>query len=223
MSERITARLKDFRLNSSTGTRAPAPEAKPEVHFDADSEEKGPGTPKLDKGKGRATSPEPIMASPPPMSPPLPPARLATNPVPPPPAPPILVAGVAFTPQELAALMTKAKSELPLRPVRFPLLGEYPDSFTGEEFTMWLRENMKEFDGDLDRAEEAAKELVERQGLLRRLGELGNEYENADDAYYQFRSKASSPSLRGRTQLIVVLGIQPRGSEAQGRKSPVAP
>lgn len=191
MSERISARLKEFRLNASTPT-APSPtDQKHEVHFDADAEEKTPGTPKVDKGKGRAVEPEAaVMASPPPMETPLPPPRLATNPVPPPPAPPILVAGVAFQHQELSALMTRAKAELPLRPVRFPLLGEYQDAFTGEEFTMWLRENVKQFDGDLDRTEEAAKELVERQGLLRRLGELGNEYENADDAFYQFRPKA---------------------------------
>ena len=192
MSERITARLKEFRLNSSTTPQQPATEPKPEVHFDADTEEKGPGTPKIDKGKGRAVDPEPVLASPPPMSPALPPPRLATNPVPPPPAPPILVAGVAFAHEELSALMTRAKTELPLRAVRFPLLGEYQDAFTGEEFTMWLRENVKQFEGDLDRTEEAAKELVERQGLLRRLGELGNEYENADDAFYQFRAKVYS-------------------------------
>ena len=188
MSERITARLKEFRLNATTGT-TPASEAKHEVHFDADAEEKSPGTPKLDKGKGRAVDGDlpPVPPSPPPMA--LPPARLATNPVPPPPGPPILVAGIAFTATELSGLVNRAKAGLPLRSVRFPLLGEYHDAFTGEEFTMWIRENVKQLDGDLDRAEEAARELVERQGLLRRLGELGNEYENADDAFYQFRAK----------------------------------
>jgi hypothetical protein len=165
---------------------------KHEVHFDADAEEKAPGSPKVDKGKGRAMDADlpPVPPSPPPMDP-LPPAKLATDPVPPPSGLSILVAGVAFTSQELSALMTKAKGELPLRPVRFPLLGEYQDAFTGEEFTMWLRENVKQLEGDLDRAEVAGKELVERQGLLRRLGELGNEYENADDAFYQFRAKVS--------------------------------
>ena len=50
MSERISARLKEFRLNASTGTQQ-AP-AKPDVQFDADEEEKT--AVKVDKGKGRA-------------------------------------------------------------------------------------------------------------------------------------------------------------------------
>ncbi|THH02679.1 hypothetical protein EW026_g202 [Hermanssonia centrifuga] len=192
MSERISARLKEFRINAASPTPSMTSTAsKPEIHFDADAEEKGFGTPKIDKGKGRAIDgEEPVLASPPPLSPPLPPAKLATNPVPPPPAPPIVVSGVSFTPDELSGLLARAKAELPLRPVRFPLLGEYQDAFTGEEFTAWLRENVKPFEKNIDRAEDAAKELVEKQGLLRRLGELGNEYEDADDAFYQFRPKA---------------------------------
>ena len=51
MSERITARLKEFRLNA--GSTPPVP-PKPEVHFDADEEEKQ-AVPKVDKGKGRAS------------------------------------------------------------------------------------------------------------------------------------------------------------------------
>ena len=81
----------------------------------------------------------------------------------------------------------------PLRPVRFPLLGEYQDAFTGEEFTTWLRENIDILSGNLDRAEDTAKELTEKHGLLRRLGELGNEYENSDEAFFQFRAKVLTP------------------------------
>ena len=95
ISERITSRLKEFRLNASTGP--PQQPAKPEVHFDADEEEKQ-GAPKIDKGKGRAsdvgsgvTTPQRV-ASPPPLDPPMPPAKVAppkleTDPVPPPPPP----------------------------------------------------------------------------------------------------------------------------------------
>ncbi|KAI0923819.1 hypothetical protein AcV5_009263 [Taiwanofungus camphoratus] len=197
MSERITARFKELRMGSSGSTHDD--DAKPEVQFDADAEEKEKSTPKLDKGKGRAVdvvaSPAQVaspdhLASPPPLSPPLPPAKLATNPVPPAPAPPIIVAGLSLTPTELSALLNRAKAELPLRPVRFPLLGEYQECFSGEEFATWLRENVKDFEGSLDRAEDMAKELTEKMNLLRRRGELGNDYENADDAFYQFRPKA---------------------------------
>lgn len=190
MSERITARLKEFRLTATSPTSHSDAPAKPEVQFDADAEEKS--TPKVDKGKARATDDDnaPLLASPPPMSPALPPARLQTNPLPP---PPIVVAGISFAPQELTDLLTKAKKELPLRPVRFPLLGEYQDAFTGEEFTTWLRENIDILSGNLDRAEDTAKELTEKHGLLRRLGELGNEYENSDEAFFQFRAKVLTP------------------------------
>lgn len=193
MSERITARLKEFRLNASTLPR----DAKPDVQFDADAEEtkeKGEEVvepPKLDKGKGRAVEFEepPILASPPPMSPALPPAKLNTDVQPTTTGGPIIVAGVSFTPGQLSQLLTKAKEQLPLRSVRFPLLGEYQNAFTGEEFAAWLKENVKPFEGSLDRAEEAAADLTEAHNLLRRLGELGNEFEDADDAWYQFRPK----------------------------------
>lgn len=187
MSERITARFKEFRLSGSKGSQSSDGQDS-EVHFDADAEEKD--TPKLDKGKARAIDDGgPVLASPPPLSPPLPPAKLVTNPLPAPPGPPVIVAGISFDAQELSDLLVRAKKELPLRAVRFPLLGEYQDAFSGEEFTAWLRDNVDVLKGNLDRAEDAAKELTQKHGLLRRLGELGNDYENSDDAFYQFRSK----------------------------------
>ncbi|KAI1796635.1 hypothetical protein LXA43DRAFT_1071262 [Ganoderma leucocontextum] len=199
MSERITARLKEFRLNASTGVQQ-AP-AKPEVQFDADEEEKS--TPKVDKGKGRASdvgsggaTPQRMM-SPPPLDPPMPPAKtvqpkLETDPVPPPPLPPMDIAGVLMTPSEVTAMLKKAKEELHLRPVRFPLIGEYQDCFSGEEFASWLKDNVEAFNGNLDHAEIAGRVLTEKHNLLRRLGELGNDFENADDAFFQFRPRAFS-------------------------------
>ncbi|TCD61771.1 hypothetical protein EIP91_007949 [Steccherinum ochraceum] len=190
MSERISARLKDFRLAPNQPNLADAKTA--EVTFDAgaDAEEKEQ-QPKVDKGKGRAVDPgsPPILASPPPLSPPLPPAKLTTTDLPPP-GQPIEVAGASFAPTELSTLMARAKGELNLRAVRFPLLGEYHEAFSGEEFATWLKDNVKAFQGNLDRAEDAAKFLTEKLGVLRRLGEFGNEYVNSDDAYYQFRQKA---------------------------------
>ncbi|OCH93651.1 hypothetical protein OBBRIDRAFT_790007 [Obba rivulosa] len=196
ISERITSRLKELRLGNA---QPPVEVGKSEVQFDADVEEKP--TPRVDKGKGRAVedgitaSPKSVLASPPPLSPPLPPppvkpttpARLSTNPVPP---PPIDIAGVLLPPAEVSALLLRAKSELPLRPIRFPLLGEYQDCFSGEEFATWLKDNVQGFEGDLDRAEVAARILTEKLNVLRRLGEFGNDFENADDAFYQFRQKA---------------------------------
>jgi len=79
---------------------------------------------------------------------------------------------------------------LNLRPIRIPILGEYNNCFTGEEFVHWLNKDVQGFGGELDRAEQAARELTEREGLLRRIGDLGNAFEPADDAFYQFRPKA---------------------------------
>ncbi len=87
---------------------------------------------------------------------------------------PILLAGLALAPAAVSQLLARAAAELPLRSVRFPLLGEYNDAFTGEEFVSWLQDNVQGLGGSLDRAEEAAKDLAQREGLLRRLGELGN-------------------------------------------------
>ena len=78
---------------------------------------------------------------------------------------------------------------MPLRPVRFPILGEYQDCFTGEDFVAWLLENVPDLQKDLDIVLVAARELTEREDLLRRLGEFGNKFDNADDAFYQFRPK----------------------------------
>lgn len=79
---------------------------------------------------------------------------------------PIVVAGISLPPIAISQLLTRAAAELRLRPVRFPLLGEYQDAFTGEEFTAWLQQNVTALGGSLDRAEEMAKELTEREGLL---------------------------------------------------------
>ena len=193
MSERITQGLKGLRLAAQHATHATS-EKPGEVHFDADMEEKP--TPKLDKGKGRAVeSDTPVrVASPPPMSPPSPPAktpvntpaRLQTNPLPP---APIVVASVSFAPADLSALLQRAKDSMQLRSVRFALLGEYTECFSGEEFTVWLKDNVPEFGASLDEAENAARELTEKMGLLRRIGELGNDYESSEEAIYQFRPK----------------------------------
>ncbi|KAK0497208.1 hypothetical protein EDD18DRAFT_1161108 [Armillaria luteobubalina] len=170
-----------------------SPPSKPEIVAEP---EQIPEMPKLDKGKGkevdRSTPPPPLAASPPPMSPMLPPSTFEKppSPMPPFPEPPMLLAGLSLPPSAVSQLLSRAAIELNLRPVRVPLLGEYQDCFTGEEFVAWLNENVHGFGGSLDRAEEAAKDLTERDGLLRRIGEFGNQFEHSDDAFYQFRPKA---------------------------------
>lgn len=190
VTERIAQRFKEIQRKaagtSNSGVEADATsEASEEKAFT-----------KVDKGKRRAVeSPSPsAMESPPPLSPPLPPAKLETTsplimeaPLPP---TPILLAGLSIPPASVSALLLRAATELKPRSIRFPLLGEYSDCFTGEEFVAWLNTNVPGFDGNLDRAEDAARELTERDGLLRRIGEFGNGFEHSDEAYYQFRPKA---------------------------------
>jgi hypothetical protein len=136
-----------------------------------------------DKGKGKEVPASPMMMSPRALSPPLPGVQQqptpiisipkSNSPMPPPPPAPLLLAGLSFPPQAVSQLLTRAASELPLRKVRFPILGEYTDCFSGEEFVTWLKENVHGFGGSLDRAEDAARELTERDDALRRLGEFG--------------------------------------------------
>lgn len=104
------------------------------------------------------------------------------------PAPPsVTLAGVPFLAKTIPELLTRAKAELPLRPIRIPLLGEYEETFTGEDLVTWLKNNVPGFAGSLDRAEVAARELTERDNLLRKVGSIGmlssfpvNTYPTAD-------------------------------------------
>ncbi|KAG5647823.1 hypothetical protein DXG03_007747 [Asterophora parasitica] len=192
VSERISQRLKEIQKKSAGALHSalaedssPAPPAEAEKSI-----------PKVDKGKGKAVDldqdqeQEHLTSSPPTLSPLLPPRELDAAPTPPSPPAPMLLAGLSLPPAAVSQLLTRAAVELPLRPVRIPLLGEYPDCFSGEEFVTWLNDNVPGFGGSLDRAEDAARDLTERDGLLRRIGELGNQFEHADDAFYQFRPKA---------------------------------
>ncbi|KAF8311350.1 hypothetical protein DL93DRAFT_2149666 [Clavulina sp. PMI_390] len=126
---------------------------------------------KVDKGKGKELPPLVVEPSQP--------APESIN-----------LAGVPFPVKTIPELLTRAKAEMPLRPVRIPLLGEYEDTFTGEDFVIWLKNNVPGFMNSLDFAETAARELTEREGLLRRVGEFGNKFENHPAANFQFRPKA---------------------------------
>ncbi|KAH7097565.1 hypothetical protein BKA62DRAFT_591337, partial [Auriculariales sp. MPI-PUGE-AT-0066] len=199
VSERIQQRLAELQNKKSDApASATSPTEKPIFSAPASEKDETETTPTqiLDKGKGKAVDEHPaspLPMSPPPMSPALPPARITSpttaNLIPPPPLP-ILLAEVSFQPAAVSALLLQAQQRLPLRAVRFPIIGEYQNVFSGEEFTTWLVENVPEFKGNLDVAEEAARELTERESALRRIGEFGNKFENSPEAYFQFRAKA---------------------------------
>lgn len=179
VSERIAQRLKEIQKKGIASTTSTDD---PNTSTESLSEEP---LPKVDKGKGKEIE----LDSPPPMSPIPAPIQLPSSPTPPPAPEPILLAGLSLPPAAVSSLLARAAAELPLRPVRFPLIGEYQDAFTGDEFVTWLKENVHGIGGSLDRAEDVAKILTEREGLLRRLGEFGNQFEGSDDAFYQFRAK----------------------------------
>ena len=101
----------------------------------------------------------------------------------------MLLAGLSLPPAAVSDLLSHASTELKLQTIRFPIVGEY-QVFTGEDFVAWLNVNVQGFGGSFERAEEAARELTERDGLLRRIGDMGNAFEPVDDAFYQFRPKA---------------------------------
>ncbi|KAH0836666.1 hypothetical protein J3R83DRAFT_8385 [Lanmaoa asiatica] len=189
VTERIAQRFKEIQRKAVASTASA-------VTFDAAheaTEEKEEELPKVDKGKGKAVEPpSPVLASsPPPISPPLSPSKAeVASPTAPLAPSPVLLAGLSLSPSAVSSLLTRAAVELPLRPIRFPLIGEYPDCFSGSEFVEWLNKNVPGFGGNIDLAEEGARDLTERDSLLRRVGEFGNQFEHADDAYYQFRPKA---------------------------------
>lgn len=206
VSERIAQRFKELQRKAVSTTNGEQETASTTTIFDdkapvtepASKEVDAEGTKsptKFDKGKRKASDEVPaMMLSPPPMSPALPAPKLdirGASPVPPLPPPPILLAGLALPPAAVSDLLKRAAAELPLRPVKFPIIGEYKDCFNGEEFVVWLVENVQGLGGSLDRAEDAAKDLTEREGVLRRVGEFGSAFENNDEAYYQFRPKVS--------------------------------
>lgn len=191
MSERIAQRFKELRKGieledeERKGFSPASPvfsTGKSEAESEGEKSEVTPTIPAKDKGKGKelVSSPQqvasPTSMSPPKLSPPLPELehpipqiRVRTDTGP----PPIVIGNLPFPPRALSSLLDRAAAELPLRTVRFPILGEYPDCFSGEEFVGWLKDNVEGFGGKLDAAEQAAIDLTEREDALRRIGELG--------------------------------------------------
>jgi hypothetical protein len=191
ISERIAQRFKDIQRKAAHLADDTPSDGTTQLLFGEEKE-----GPKVDKGKGKAVEEQIdsiVTASPPSLSPEPSPETLSIKTSPsslPEPPEPILLAGLSLPPTAVSELLSRASSELNLRPIRIPILGEYNNCFTGEEFVNWLNKDVQGFGGELDRAEQAAQELTEREGLLRRIGDLGNAFEPVDDAFYQFRPKA---------------------------------
>ncbi|KAI9458178.1 hypothetical protein BJY52DRAFT_1270186 [Lactarius psammicola] len=195
ISERIAQKFKDIQRKASDLAEGAPSEDKSQVIFSDDKE-----GPRVDKGKGKAVE-EPsgsiVSASPPPLSPQLPPTGLGIKTsAPPEPSEPMLLAGLSLPPAAVSDLLSRASTELKLQSISFPFVGEY-QCFTGEDFAAWLNVNVQGFGGSFERAEEAARELTERDGLLRRIGDIGNAFEPLDDAFYLFRPKAFELGKQG--------------------------
>lgn len=190
LSERVTQRLRGLGRGAASAIADKNPPAPPLQVFDAEVEKSPNQELRQDKGKGKATEAD-LNASPPPLSPPLPPKLTVTvsEPESEGDGQKVLLAGLPFTPPQISEFLTRAKAGMPLRPVKFPILGEYQDCFTGQEFVTWLLENVPEFQENFDIVLVAAREITEREDLLRKVGEFGNKFDYATDAFYQFRPK----------------------------------
>jgi hypothetical protein len=131
-------------------------------------------------------------------------AKLALAPSPPapastPPAPPIML-GPRIAPSPAAVpnlLRRRAATELPLRPPRWALLGKYDGYFRGDELMNGLPANVVALDCSWDKTEDAARVFTVGEGLLCRIGDFGNAFESADNAFYQLRPQVW-PAARSR-------------------------
>jgi hypothetical protein len=157
--------------------------------------------PKLDKGKGKEIDPDRKASADFDFLPPTATTKAESSST-------VLLAGLSVPKEDLSIILLKAHDELAVRTVKIPILGAYEECFSGEEFVVWLKANVKGLDGSEDRAESAAIELTERENLLRRIGDfgtvtsglwwttnlmnlasLGNNFDNSPEVYYQFRPK----------------------------------
>ncbi|KAH9995488.1 hypothetical protein BJV77DRAFT_1059663 [Russula vinacea] len=179
ISERLAQRFKDIQKRAANLADDAPSDGTTQLLFSDEKE-----GPKVDKGKGKAVAEQPGSLSPATLD-----IKTSSLPSPPNPPEPILLAGLSFTPTAVSDLLSRASSELKLQPIRVPIMGEY-NCFTGEEFANWLNKNVQGFGGNSDLAVQAAQELTEREGLLRRIADLGNVFEPVDDAFYLFRPKA---------------------------------
>ncbi|KAH9040382.1 hypothetical protein EDB85DRAFT_1925857 [Lactarius pseudohatsudake] len=170
ISERIAQKFKDIQRKASDLAEGSPNEEKSQVLFSDDKE-----GPKVDKGKGKAVEEPSAWASRP---------RHRRHPQ----SPPSLCSWRVFL------YHRRPYRTFSLAPFRSL---ENINVSQGEDFVAWLNVNVQGFGGSFERAEEAAKELTERDGLLRRIGDIGNAFEPLDDAFYLFRPKAFELGKQG--------------------------
>jgi hypothetical protein len=91
----------------------------------------------------------------------------------------------------ITAGYTKSNAALASRQ-RSTILGTYEKTFSGEEFTEWLKDNVEGFGGDWERSVDAAHEL-QAMGYVARIG-VGRGFEPAEDTFYVLRHDPSAAS-----------------------------
>lgn len=103
---------------------------------------------------------------------------------------------------------TKSNAALASRQ-RSTILGTYEKTFSGEEFTDWLKQNVEGFGGDWERSVDAAREL-HSMGYIARVG-VGRGFEPQDDIYYVLRH---DPSTSGPLNAPAAQTAKQYGSQA---------
>lgn len=118
-------------------------------------------------------------------------------------APPtLLLAGLALPAWKATELIDSAREQLALRTIHLPLLGEYTGCFTGYELVGFLEKHVEGFGGSEEMARQAAQELVEALGIVRRVVAVGKGSWGRDEEYYQFTDKSFRPESEALRQRL---------------------
>ncbi|CDZ97766.1 Rho GTPase activation protein [Phaffia rhodozyma] len=122
-----------------------------------------------------------------------------------PPAQHLLLAGLPLSHFQLSQLVLKARVTIPNHPVRLPILGEYEHCFKGRDLVKFLASEVRKLAG---KEEDAAKELVESFGLIKRVGIAGlaglkpkGSWGGGGDEVYVFTDKTIDSSLDQKVSL----------------------
>lgn len=114
--------------------------------------------------------------------------------------PTLLLAGLALPGWKAVELVDAARESLAIRTIHLSLLGEYTGCFTGYELIEFLQKNVEGFGGSEEMAAEAARELVESLGMVRRVVAVGKGSWGRDEEFYQFTDKQFKPESEALRQ-----------------------